>query len=383
MGKGALKMVDYGTGVRLASHTSCQIHKCSDFWESKSLIGVERIGARLPPLCGWSFSFALRSPAVPMWSGCPGRQSCGRAHGNLHRRHCLNHSITTPTSVPLAESEGRDPQEHWVTDLVLALWCGRSGILGKLFSVSELTFLAFKERIQSKELQLKGEVRNYHEMGKRARDTVESSLIGTGGWPTNRGIITIQRVSSRGKGSKSHNWDPQHSGPATGSLHLPTSCQKPLHNTGPGSQSAASHIYQSTHSSQPTRRVGTLQPTEGSHSSGDESGETCETPSTEGHFSKAWTCPNLQKQGFPGGAVVKDSFPNAGDAEHPGLIPGLGSSPEGESGDTFQFSSLQNPTDREAWRATVHGVARVRHNWVTEHTHTLTHTHKHTSYIYI
>lgn len=41
-------------------------------------------------------------------------------------------------------------------------------------------------------------------MGKRARDTVESSLIGTGGWPTNRGIITIQRVSSRDKESKSH-----------------------------------------------------------------------------------------------------------------------------------------------------------------------------------
>ena len=41
-------------------------------------------------------------------------------------------------------------------------------------------------------------------MGRRTRDTVESSLIGTGGWPTNRGIITIQRVFSRGKGSKSH-----------------------------------------------------------------------------------------------------------------------------------------------------------------------------------
>ena len=161
-------------------------------------------------------------------------------------------------------------------------------------------------------------------------------------------------------------WDPQHSGPAASSLHLPTSGQKPLHNTGPGNQSEASHIYQSTHSSQPTRRVGTMQPTEGSPSSGDQSGETCETPSTEGHFSKVWTCTNLpEPYGFPGGAMVKDSLPNAGNAGgagHPGSIPGLGSTPEEESGNPFQFSCWENPMDREAWRATVHGVTRVRHN---------------------
>lgn len=134
-------------------------HQLSDpemsrFLKEKSLTGVERAEARLPPFCAWSFSFALRSPAVPMWSGCPGRRSCGRSHGNLHRRHCLNHSITTHR-VPLAKSEGSDPQENQVTNLVLALWCGRSAILGKLFPVSELIFLAFKVRIQSRELHLR------------------------------------------------------------------------------------------------------------------------------------------------------------------------------------------------------------------------------------
>ena len=34
--------------------------------------------------------------------------------------------------------------------------------------------------------------------------------------------------------------------------------------------------------------------------------------------------------------------------------------------------------DRGAWRATVHGVARVGHDWVTERAHTHTHTHTHT-----
>lgn len=47
--------------------------------------------------------------------------------------------------------------------------------------MSELTFLDFKVRIQNKELHLKKEIRNYHEMGRRGRDTVESSLIVTGG----------------------------------------------------------------------------------------------------------------------------------------------------------------------------------------------------------
>ena len=40
------------------------------------------------------------------------------------------------------------------------------------------------------------------------------------------------------------------------------------------------------------------------------------------------------------------------------LIPGLGISPAGGHGKPLQYSCLQNPMDRAAWRATVHGVAK-------------------------
>ena len=46
---------------------------------------------------------------------------------------------------------------------------------------------------------------------------------------------------------------------------------------------------------------------------------------------------------------------NAGDA---GLIPGSGRSPGEGDGNPLQYSCLENPTDRGAWRATVHGMAK-------------------------
>ena len=45
---------------------------------------------------------------------------------------------------------------------------------------------------------------------------------------------------------------------------------------------------------------------------------------------------------------------NAGD---PGSIPGLGRSGEG-NGNPLQYSCLENPKDRGAWKATVHGVTK-------------------------
>ena len=48
---------------------------------------------------------------------------------------------------------------------------------------------------------------------------------------------------------------------------------------------------------------------------------------------------------------------NAGD---PGSIPGLGRSPGEGNGNPLQYSCLENPMDREVWRATVHGVAKSR-----------------------
>ena len=43
-----------------------------------------------------------------------------------------------------------------------------------------------------------------------------------------------------------------------------------------------------------------------------------------------------------------------------GSIPGLGRSPGEGNGNPLQYFSLQNPMDRGAWWATVHGVVK---NW--------------------
>ena len=58
--------------------------------------------------------------------------------------------------------------------------------------------------------------------------------------------------------------------------------------------------------------------------------------------------------GFPGGSVIKSLPANAG---YMGLIPGLGRSPGERNGNPVQHSCLDNPMDRGAWWATVHGVA--------------------------
>ena len=65
-------------------------------------------------------------------------------------------------------------------------------------------------------------------------------------------------------------------------------------------------------------------------------------------------------RGLPGGTVVKNLPASAGDARDTGLIPGLGRPPGGGNGTPLQYSCLENSMDRGAWRATVHGVQRVR-----------------------
>ena len=54
----------------------------------------------------------------------------------------------------------------------------------------------------------------------------------------------------------------------------------------------------------------------------------------------------------------KESAHSAGDAGHAGSIPQWRRSAGEESYSPLQYSRLQNPTDREAWRATVLGVAK-------------------------
>ena len=67
--------------------------------------------------------------------------------------------------------------------------------------------------------------------------------------------------------------------------------------------------------------------------------------------------------GFPHSTVGKESACNVGDL---GSIPGSGRSPGEGNGNPLQYSCLENPMDRGAWRATVHVVARVGHDLATK-----------------
>ena len=58
--------------------------------------------------------------------------------------------------------------------------------------------------------------------------------------------------------------------------------------------------------------------------------------------------------------MVKTPPTNSGDITDVSSIPGLERSPGGGHGNVLQCSCLENPMDREAWRATVHGVAQSR-----------------------
>ena len=66
---------------------------------------------------------------------------------------------------------------------------------------------------------------------------------------------------------------------------------------------------------------------------------------------------NSSNMGFPGGSDGKESVHSVGDV---GLIPGLGRSPGGGHGNPLQYACLENPMDRGAWQATVHGFAQSR-----------------------
>ena len=61
--------------------------------------------------------------------------------------------------------------------------------------------------------------------------------------------------------------------------------------------------------------------------------------------------------GFHGGTDGREFSCKAGD---PGLISGLGRFPGEGNGYPLQYSCLENPMDRGAWQATVHGVTKSR-----------------------
>ena len=75
--------------------------------------------------------------------------------------------------------------------------------------------------------------------------------------------------------------------------------------------------------------------------------KTCGDLNDEIKLRKLW--------GFPSGSVVKNPPASAGDT---GSFPGSGRSPGEGNGYLLQYSCLENPMDRGAWQATIHGVIK-------------------------
>ena len=73
-----------------------------------------------------------------------------------------------------------------------------------------------------------------------------------------------------------------------------------------------------------------------------------------------------ETSGFPRNSVGEESACNAGDT---GLILGLRRSPGEGNGNPLQYSCLENPMDRGAWRATVHEVTESDTIEGVTHTH--------------
>ena len=63
--------------------------------------------------------------------------------------------------------------------------------------------------------------------------------------------------------------------------------------------------------------------------------------------------------------MVKNLPANAGDIRDMGLIPGSGRAPGGRNGNPLQYSCLEKPMDRGAYRAIVHGVTELDMTEVT------------------
>ena len=115
------------------------------------------------------------------------------------------------------------------------------------------------------------------------------------------------------------------------------------------------------------------------------------------HFRRGWSgnCPKIQRvsasqshfhcvcsgfwarsplqRGRSGGSDDKKSACSVGD---PGSIPGSERSPREGHGNPVQSSCPENPTDRGAWWATVHGVAKSQNDWATNNFHFFFHLFK-------
>ena len=75
-------------------------------------------------------------------------------------------------------------------------------------------------------------------------------------------------------------------------------------------------------------------------------------------------------------AVVKNPPANAGDVREVGSVRRSGRSPGEGNGSPLQYSCLENPMDRGAWRATAHGITKSQTQLKRLSTQTCTHAHK-------
>ena len=87
-----------------------------------------------------------------------------------------------------------------------------------------------------------------------------------------------------------------------------------------------------------------------------------------------WNIEEFFYQSRPSGVsqmtiVVKKQPANAADIKDTGSIPGLGRSPGGEHGNPLQYSCLENPMDRGAWKATVHRIYGIQLKRLSMHAH--------------
>ena len=66
----------------------------------------------------------------------------------------------------------------------------------------------------------------------------------------------------------------------------------------------------------------------------------------------------MHAHGLPQWLSSKESAYNAGATGDPGSIPGSERSPGTGHSNPLQYSCLENPTDRGAWQAVVHGESK-------------------------
>ena len=85
-------------------------------------------------------------------------------------------------------------------------------------------------------------------------------------------------------------------------------------------------------------------------------------------------CIFIRNEAFQVAVVVKNLPANVGDIRDACSTPGFGRFPGGGHGNPLQYSDLENPMDKGAWRATIH---RVTKSW-TQLKQLSTHSSKHT-----